>query len=140
MRREDSAGDNDAGDFDRAADIVLFFVVAQARAVDELANIPDKFAGNRLAGQRHVIEIDSQQAALLFAVAVERAQVRMDGSTMASVLRAISFPLASVLTFTSPTCSSRSSTTIPIAPSTICSPGPTPAQNPQSRGSKCRLY
>jgi hypothetical protein len=48
---------------------------------------------------------------------------RMDGSTMASVLRAIRFPSASVLTFTSPTCSSRSSTTIPIAPSTIFSPG-----------------
>src|SRR5271154_2128584 len=94
-----------------------FLVVAQARAVDELANIPDNFAGNRLAGQRHVIEIDSQQAALLFAAAVERAQVRMDGSTMASVLRAISFPSASDLTSTSPTCSSRSSTTIPIAPS-----------------------
>ena len=90
MRREDLAGDNDAGDFGRAADIVLFFVVAQARAVDELANIPNIFAGNRLAGQRHVIEVDSQQAALLFAAAVERAQVRMDGSTMASVLRGIS--------------------------------------------------
>ena len=90
-------------------------MVAQARAVDELANIPDKFAGNRLAGQRHVIEIDSQQAALLFVAAV-RSLVYLADVLVEIVNDHPNSAIDDLL------------------------PRPTPAQNPQSRGSKCRLY